>query len=103
MGSGGWRVTPLMRITNRYANCMAQLVTRLDDGLLADVDALVADGVATTRSDAVRIALERLVDAHRRQQLGAAIVDGYRRRPQTADELAGLDEATRRLIGEEPW
>jgi metal-responsive CopG/Arc/MetJ family transcriptional regulator len=82
---------------------MAQLVTRLDDALLAEVDALVADGVAATRSDAVRIALERLVDAHRRRQIGAAIVDGYRRKPQTEDELAGLEEATRSLIGEEPW
>jgi len=25
------------------------------------------------------------------------------RTPQTADELAGLDEATRALVGEEPW
>jgi Arc/MetJ-type ribon-helix-helix transcriptional regulator len=82
---------------------MAQLVTRLDDALLADVDALVADGVAATRSDAVRIALERLVDAHRRRLIGAAIVAGYGRIPQAPDELAGLDEATRSLIGEEPW
>ena len=82
---------------------MAQLVTRLDDDLLADVDALVADGIAATRSDAVRIALERLVDAHRRRKVGAAIVDGYRRMPQTPEELEWLDEATRRLIAEEPW
>jgi metal-responsive CopG/Arc/MetJ family transcriptional regulator len=83
--------------------CIAQLVTRLDDGLLARVDALVADGVAATRSDAVRIALERLVEAHRRQQIGRAIVDGYRSRPQTVEELAGLEEGTRSLIEEEPW
>jgi len=82
---------------------MAQLVTRIDDRLLADVDALVTDGVAATRSDAVRIALERLIDAHRRQQVGVSIVDAYRRHPQTEAELAGLDEATRSLIGEEPW
>ena len=82
---------------------MAQLVTRVDDRLLADVDALVSDGVAATRSDAVRLGLEALVERHRRVQVGQAIVDGYRRSPQRGDELTGLDEATRALIEEEPW
>jgi Arc/MetJ-type ribon-helix-helix transcriptional regulator len=82
---------------------MAQLVARLDDRLMAEVDALVADGVVASRSEAVRLGLERLVDQHRRQRVGAAIVEAYRRQPQTDDELAGLDEATRALINEEPW
>jgi Arc/MetJ-type ribon-helix-helix transcriptional regulator len=82
---------------------MAQLVARLDDRLMAEVDSLVADGVVGSRSEAVRLGLERLVDQHRRQRVGAAIVEAYRRRPQTDDELAGLDEATRALITEEPW
>lgn len=82
---------------------MAQLVTRLDDRLLGDVDALVADGVVASRSEAVRVALERLVDLHRRRRIGAAIAEAYRRRPQSDDELAGLDEATRALVAEEPW
>jgi Arc/MetJ-type ribon-helix-helix transcriptional regulator len=82
---------------------MAQLVTRLDDRLLAEVDELVSEGVAATRSDAVRLGLEALIDRHRRQQTGQVIVDAYRRRPQDDDELAGLDQATRSLVGEEPW
>lgn len=82
---------------------MAQLVTRVDDRLLAAVDALVAEGVAATRSDAVRLGLEGLVERHRRQQTGRSIVEGYRRQPQDQEELAGLDEATRALIEEEPW
>jgi Arc/MetJ-type ribon-helix-helix transcriptional regulator len=82
---------------------MAQLVTRLDDQLMAEVDGLVADGVVANRSEAVRLGLEKLVDQHHRQQVGATIVDAYRRQPQTDDELAGLDEATRALINEEPW
>jgi len=82
---------------------MAQLVTRVDDRLLADVDALVSEGIAATRSDAVRLGLEALVEHHRRAQIGQAIVDGYRRHPQHGEELAGLDEATRALIEEEPW
>lgn len=82
---------------------MAQLVARLDDRLLAAVDSLVADGVVASRSEAARLGLEQLVDQHRRRQVGAKIVAAYRRQPQTDDELAGLEEATRALVGEEPW
>jgi Arc/MetJ-type ribon-helix-helix transcriptional regulator len=82
---------------------MAQLVARLDDGLLAEVDRLVADGVVASRSDAVRLGLTRLVDQQQRRRVGAAIVDAYRRHPQTDEELAGLDEATRSLVEEEQW
>jgi Arc/MetJ-type ribon-helix-helix transcriptional regulator len=82
---------------------MAQVVTRLDDKLVAELDCLVADGVVTNRSEAVRLGLERLVDEHRRRQIGAEIVDAYRRQPQTEEELAGLDRATRALVEEEPW
>jgi Arc/MetJ-type ribon-helix-helix transcriptional regulator len=82
---------------------MAQFVTRLDDRLVKEVDALVADGVVASRSEAVRVGLQRLVDRHRRGRVGAAIVDAYRRQPQTEDELAGLDDATRALVDEEPW
>ncbi len=82
---------------------MAQLVARLDDQLMADVDGLVADGVVGSRSEAVRRGLEQLVDQHQRQRVGGAIVDAYRRQPQTDDELAGLNDATRALVNEEPW
>jgi Arc/MetJ-type ribon-helix-helix transcriptional regulator len=82
---------------------MAQLVTRVDERLLADVDALVREGVAASRSDAVRLGLEGLVDRHRRLRTGRAIAEAYRRRPQNDEETAGLDQATRALIEEEPW
>lgn len=82
---------------------MAQLVTRLDDQLLADVDILVREGVAATRSEAVRLGLQGLVERHRRQQIGRAIVDAYRQHPQDEEELAGLDDATRALVEDEPW
>lgn len=82
---------------------MAQLVARLDDSLLAEIDSLVADGTVANRSEAVRLALEQLVDQHHRKRVGAQIVAAYRRRPQTEAELAGLDAATRALVSEEPW
>lgn len=82
---------------------MGQLVTRVDDTILDGLDRLVADGVVESRSAAVRAALVDLLDRHRRQAIGRAIVDGYRRVPQTQADGAPPDEATRRMISEEPW
>ncbi len=82
---------------------MAQLVTRIDDDLAAAVDALVADGVVASRSEAVRVGLIELLDRHRRRQVGDAIAEGYRRIPQTAEEAAWADAAGRAMIDEEPW
>ena len=82
---------------------MAQLVTRVNDRLVAQIDDLGAKGAVASRSEAVRVGLERLVHQHRRRETGAKTVQGYRRHPQTDDELAGLDQATRALIAEDPW
>jgi Arc/MetJ-type ribon-helix-helix transcriptional regulator len=82
---------------------MAQLVARVDNRLVAEVDGLIADGVVANRSEAMRLGLERLVDDHRRRRTGEEIANAYRRRPQSDEELAGLDEATRALVAEEPW
>jgi Arc/MetJ-type ribon-helix-helix transcriptional regulator len=82
---------------------MVQVVARLDDTLVEELDGLVASGVVATRSEAVRLGLERLLDEYRRKQIGLRIVDAYRRQPQTEEELAGLARNTRALIEEEPW
>jgi Arc/MetJ-type ribon-helix-helix transcriptional regulator len=82
---------------------MTQLVTRMDDRLVTEVDRLVAEGVVASRSEAVRRGLELLVDHHRRAAVGQAIVDGYRQHPQTDQEVGWADEATRAMIAEEPW
>ncbi len=82
---------------------MAQLVTRIDDDLAAAVDELVASGVVASRSEAVRLGLQQLIDRHRRDRTGARIVAGYRARPQEEAEVAWADDATVRMIAEEPW
>jgi Arc/MetJ-type ribon-helix-helix transcriptional regulator len=82
---------------------MAQVVTRLDDKLVADLDGLVAEGFVASRSEAVRMGLERLLEERRRRRVGDEIVSGYERRPETDEELAQAEEATRALIEEEPW
>lgn len=82
---------------------MTQVVTRLDDQLVADLDSLVAAGDFASRSEGVRVALERLVDEQRRRRIGAEIVAGYERCPQTDEEIARAERAIRASINEEPW
>jgi len=82
---------------------MAQLVTRVSEQLLAEVDALVNAGAVASRSDAVRTALSALVDRRRRDRIGTAIAEGYRRMPQTDREVDWADAATVGMIAEEPW
>lgn len=82
---------------------MTQLVTRVDDELAAAVDQLVEAGIVGSRSEAVRLGLEGLVDRHRRNQIGRRIVEGYLAQPQTEGEVGWADDATVRMISEEPW
>ncbi len=82
---------------------MAQLVTRVPDELVDDLDGLVSGGVVATRSEGVRLALEQLIDRWRRAEVGRQIVAGYERTPQDETEVGWSDDATRRVIAEEPW
>jgi Arc/MetJ-type ribon-helix-helix transcriptional regulator len=84
-------------------NAMPQLVTRLDAELVEAVDRLVSDGVVANRSEAVRMGLEQLVDRARRSEIAATIIEGYRRVPQTDEELERADMGLRALVAEEPW
>jgi Arc/MetJ-type ribon-helix-helix transcriptional regulator len=90
-------------VTNRYAHCMTvQIAVRLPDGLIADLDRMVEGGRFANRTDAVRSALERLLDDARETDLDAAIVAGYRRVPDEQPE-AWVEAATRAMGEEEPW
>ena len=82
---------------------MAQLVTRVTDDLVRQVDQLVEDGVVASRSDAVRRGLRALVDNERRRSVATAIVEGYRRQPQTGTEAGWSDDLARSMIAQEPW
>ena len=81
----------------------AQFVTRVSDDLAAAIDALVAEGVFDSRSDAVRAGLADVIERRRRDAIGEAITAGYRRLPQTSDESAWTDAASAAMIAEEPW
>ncbi len=82
---------------------MAQLVTRVDAELLAEIDRLVAEGAVESRSEAVRTALRQLIERRRRAEIGRAIVAEYEGRPQDAVEVGWADSATLAMIAEEPW
>ncbi|MDQ3385778.1 MAG: ribbon-helix-helix domain-containing protein [Actinomycetota bacterium] len=82
---------------------MAQIVTRIEEELVAAIDELVAAGVVASRSAAVRRGLHDLVERHRRAQVGARIADGYRRIPQVDAEVGWSDDATAKMIADEPW
>lgn len=82
---------------------MTQIVTRVPEDLAQGVDDLVASGMVASRSAAVRLGLQHLVDHHRRQHIGSSIVEGYVRHPQTDAEVGWTDTATAEMIAEEPW
>ncbi|MFH1331343.1 MAG: hypothetical protein ABIJ48_11900 [Actinomycetota bacterium] len=75
----------------------------MTDDLVALVDRLVDEGIVASRSAAVHRGLQILVDRERRRRTGEAIVRGYQALPQTDEEVRWADEATRRMIAQEPW
>ncbi len=82
---------------------MAQVVARLDEWLIVELDGLVERGTFDSRSQAVRVALEQLIDRERRAEIGRQIVAGYERTPQTREEIADATAMTIAMIDEEPW
>lgn len=78
-----------------------QFAIRMSDELARSPDDLVSTGRFATRAEAVRAAIERLLDAERRRDIGHRIVQGYTDVPQTDAEVAAATEAAVRSI-EEP-
>ncbi len=81
---------------------MTTVAVRLPDALLATLDSLVEQGRYTTRTAAVRDALERLIEDERRAAVDHAILDGYARKPPEAPDHAHRALAER-SIRQEPW
>ncbi len=80
-----------------------QIAVRIPDVLAESLEDLVATGRFETKADAIRTALEALIDAERRRRVGELIAEGYRRVPQDEDEVAAATRAAIRSIHEEPW
>jgi len=80
-----------------------QIAVRIPTDLASALDHLVGSGRFRTKADAVRAALEELVDEERRREVGERIAEGYLRIPQDDEEVAAATEAALRSIHEEPW
>jgi Arc/MetJ-type ribon-helix-helix transcriptional regulator len=81
-----------------------QIAVRLPNELAASLGRLVSpEGPFMTKADAVRTAIEELVDREERRRIGEAIVEGYRRIPETDEELEEAYRQGIQSIEEEPW
>jgi Arc/MetJ-type ribon-helix-helix transcriptional regulator len=80
-----------------------QYAVRIPDELAAALDDLVSSGRFPTKAEALRVALEALVESERRRRIGGLITEGYRRIPQDDEDVTLATEAAVRSIHEEPW
>jgi Arc/MetJ-type ribon-helix-helix transcriptional regulator len=80
-----------------------QIAVRLPQELVEEVDRLVERGRHANRTDAVRVALERLVARAREAELDEAIVAGYRATPDDHELDAWAAAELRAMVEEEPW
>jgi len=80
-----------------------QIAVRIPDELAESLEELVSEGRFETKAEAIRSALQTLVDQERRRKVGQLIADGYRRIPQDEDELEAARRAAIRSIEQEPW
>lgn len=77
--------------------------TRFTDEELALVDELVAKGLGDTRSAVIRRGIHHLADVFRRAQIGAAIAQSYRERPQSSEDDALAMANAIAMTEAEPW
>jgi Arc/MetJ-type ribon-helix-helix transcriptional regulator len=80
-----------------------QIAVRIPDELAESLEDLVSEGRFETKAEAIRAALQTLVDQERRRKVGELIADGYRRIPQDEDELEAARRAAIRSIEQERW
>lgn len=80
-----------------------QLAIRLPDELVVDLDWVVIRLKYDSRAEAMRDALVRLIDQERRRQIGEQIADGYRRMPQTEEEMADIPFQSWDLDDDDDW
>ncbi len=82
---------------------MTQVAVKLPDGLVREVDELVASGVFPSRSSVIRRGLEVLVDAQRRDAVAQSYERGYRASPESEQELAEATRLAVAAVHDEPW
>jgi Arc/MetJ-type ribon-helix-helix transcriptional regulator len=82
---------------------MSKMITvRMSEDRVRAIDELVASGRAS-RAAVIVEAIDRLVADLERERIDREIVEGYRRIPETDEELAWAELSTIESIREEPW
>ena len=82
---------------------MSKMITvRMSEDRVQAIDELVASGRAS-RAAVIVEAIDRLVADLERERIDREIVEGYRRIPETDEELAWAEWSTIESIREEPW
>jgi metal-responsive CopG/Arc/MetJ family transcriptional regulator len=79
-----------------------QTLVQLSEELLELLDREAARR-NVSRSALIREAIEQHLDTERRAEIGRRIVEGYRRIPQTEEELEWAEWQTAEMIRQEPW
>jgi Arc/MetJ-type ribon-helix-helix transcriptional regulator len=82
------------------------IAVRLPEETLSGLDRLVAEGWYVTRSEGIKDALDKLLEAAERQRIDRALIEGYDRMPVTDEELRLLDVHARMsfaLLDDEDW
>jgi len=82
---------------------MTQIAVKLPDGLVRELDELVAQGLFASRSSAVRRAVEMIVSGQHRAALEEVYANAYRRVPESESELAEARRLATLAINDEPW
>ena len=82
---------------------MSKVITvRMSEERVRAIDELVASGRAS-RAAVIIEAIDRLVAELERERIDREIVEGYKRIPETDEELDWAEWSTIESIREEPW
>ena len=82
--------------------CVVSITVRMSEDRVQAIDELVASGRAS-RAAVIVEAIDRLVADLERERIDREIVEGYRRVPETDEELAWAKSSGLRSIADEPW
>ncbi|HNJ97807.1 MAG TPA: hypothetical protein PLV13_06760 [Ilumatobacteraceae bacterium] len=80
-----------------------QLAIRLTEETLDGLDWVVVRCQYSSRTEAMRAAIDALIAAERRKQIDEQYVEAYTRMPQTDDELADLKWQSHADLDDEDW
>lgn len=80
-----------------------QIAVKLSEAVVAALDDLVAQGRFDNRSAAVRAGIDMVTSQAREEAIDRAFTEGFRRSPETAEEIREAYRLGLAAIEDEPW